>query len=279
MSIQDEIVACMAIHGGDVLTQEIQTAHRLRLAEFWGISSGDRILEIGCGQGDTTAVLAYMAGENGYVHAIDQASPDYGAPLTLGQAAAHLQQSPLGGRIHFEFGKDLLSPEVDYPEHTYDLVVLSHCSWYFQSSQQLAAVLQKARRWGKKLCFAEWDTRITDTAQLPHLLAALIQAQIEAFKQGSSSNIRTLFVPADLRDLIAQAGWTVTAEDTIHSPLLQDGRWEVGFTLQESLQETAEAPGIPPKLTELVQSQIRLLQEISTVPNVPPMPTFLLVAE
>jgi SAM-dependent methyltransferase len=279
MSIQDEIVACMAINGRDVLTQEIQTAHRLRLAEFWDIKPGDRILEIGCGQGDTTAVLAYLAGENGYVHAIDQASPDYGSPLTLGQAAAHLQQSKLGGRIRFEFGKDLLSPDADYPEHTYDIVVLSHCSWYFQSAGQLAAVLQKARRWGKKLCFAEWDTRITDTSQLPHVLAALIQAQIEAFKPDSNSNIRTLFTPADIRTLIAQAGWTVTAEDTIHSPLLQDGRWEVGFTLNESMQETAEVPGIPSKLTRLVQSQIRLLQEIATVESTPPMPTLLLVAE
>jgi len=279
MSILNEIVACMAINGEDVLTQEIQTAHRLRLAEFWGITPGDRILEIGCGQGDTTAVLAYLTGADGYVHAIDQAFPDYGAPLTLGQAAAHLQQSPLGGRIHFEFGKDLSSAEADDPEHRYDIIVLSHCSWYFQSSEQLAAVLQKVRKWGKKLCFAEWDTRITDASQLPHALAAFIQAQIEAFKEGSNSNIRTLFTPADLRDLIRQAGWTITAEDSIHSPLLQDGRWEVGFTLHESMQEAADVPGIPSRLTKLVQSQIRLLQEISTLQSIPPMPTLLLVAE
>ncbi len=51
--------------------QNIQTAHRLKLAEFWEINAGARILEIGCGQGDTTAVLAYMVGEEGFVHGVD----------------------------------------------------------------------------------------------------------------------------------------------------------------------------------------------------------------
>ncbi|MBB2480858.1 hypothetical protein H5P36_11700 [Bacillus sp. APMAM] len=45
-----------------------------------------RILEIGCGQGDTTAALADAVGVNGNVVAMDVASPDCGAPLTLGQA-------------------------------------------------------------------------------------------------------------------------------------------------------------------------------------------------
>jgi len=37
--------------------QRTQTDHRLKLVQFWGIKEGSRVLEIGCGQGDTTAIL------------------------------------------------------------------------------------------------------------------------------------------------------------------------------------------------------------------------------
>ncbi|WP_158095089.1 hypothetical protein [Gottfriedia luciferensis] len=46
---------------------------------------------------------------------------------------------------------------------------------------------------------AEWDTRISSIEQYPHLLAILIQAQYESFKQNSESNIRTLFTPNDIK--------------------------------------------------------------------------------
>lgn len=56
-----------------------QAQHRIALAEFWDISPGESVLEIGCGQGDCTAVLATAVGESGHVTAIDPADLDYGA--------------------------------------------------------------------------------------------------------------------------------------------------------------------------------------------------------
>jgi ubiquinone/menaquinone biosynthesis C-methylase UbiE len=45
--------------------------HRLAIVSFWAIAPGSRVLELGCGQGDTTIALA---------HAVDPGSPDYGTP-------------------------------------------------------------------------------------------------------------------------------------------------------------------------------------------------------
>lgn len=55
-----------------------QLDHRLGLVSFWGITPGSRVLEIGCGQGDCTVVLADAVGEAGHVDALDPGSPDYG---------------------------------------------------------------------------------------------------------------------------------------------------------------------------------------------------------
>ncbi|MGF9976340.1 class I SAM-dependent methyltransferase [Viridibacillus arvi] len=275
--IIEEIVDCMAIYGNDSTIQKIQTAHRLKLAQFWSIKKGMRVLEIGCGQGDTTAVLAHLVGEEGFVHGIDVAAADYGSPITLGEATRHLKASKLGAQIQINLATDVIADEIDFPEQSFDIVVLSHCSWYFQSAEQLAAVLKKARKWGKTLCFAEWDARVTNIEQYPHFLAVLIQAQYEVFKETSISNIRTLFIAEDIKKIIQQTGWKIQKENIIYSPELQDGEWEVDFTIQDYASELMAVDYIPEKLVLLLQSEILILKEAIQKNAIKSMSTYVLI--
>ena len=55
-----------------------QILHRIELIKFWDIAKGENVLEIGCGQGDTTVCLAAAVGEEGKVTAVDPGSLDYG---------------------------------------------------------------------------------------------------------------------------------------------------------------------------------------------------------
>ena len=55
-----------------------QERHRRKLVQLWEITPGSRVLEIGCGQGDCTVVLAEAVGENGHVDAVDPGAHDYG---------------------------------------------------------------------------------------------------------------------------------------------------------------------------------------------------------
>ncbi|TWT01572.1 class I SAM-dependent methyltransferase [Planomicrobium sp. CPCC 101079] len=275
----DEITACMAIAGGDSSIQKIQTAHRLKLAEFWEIKAGDKILEIGCGQGDTTAVLAHLAGEAGRVHGIDIAPADYGMPITLGDAIGKLKQSRLGERIRVDFETDILSEKIEFREKEFDAIVLSHSSWYMQSADELEAVLKKLRGWGKKLCFAEWDMRVSRIDQYPHFLSVLIQAQYEAFKETSESNVRTLFTPDSLRPIAKQAGWTITAEESIDSPDLQDGEWEVQQLLADFEAKTEAFGRMPVKLKGLIESEMGLLKHALTSGPIKPLAAFAFIGE
>lgn len=70
-----------ADHSPDI--QLSQTRHRAALVASWHITPGSTVLELGCGQGDMTAVLAEAVGPNGRVVAIDVADPSYGTPVTL----------------------------------------------------------------------------------------------------------------------------------------------------------------------------------------------------
>ena len=55
-----------------------QLAHRQELISYWDVQPGSKVLEIGCGQGDTTVALADAVGEEGSVVALDPGRPDYG---------------------------------------------------------------------------------------------------------------------------------------------------------------------------------------------------------
>lgn len=58
--------------------QHGQTAHRLQLLQHWDIQLGSDVIELGCGQGDCTTVLAHAVGEQGTVVAVDPAELSYG---------------------------------------------------------------------------------------------------------------------------------------------------------------------------------------------------------
>lgn len=274
--ILDSIVDCML---GDANIQKIQTEHRLKLTEFWGIKEGDRVLEIGCGQGDTTAVLAHLVGETGFVHGIDIASPDYGAPATLGESADYLKKSKLGNWMKIEFEVDVLSPDVDFPEKAFDVIVISHCSWYFKSFEEITDVLKKMKKWGRRLCYAEWDAEIKTIEQYPHFLAIQIQAQYECFKETSLSNVRTLVTPTDIRRIAVNAGWDIVNEKSIDSPELQDAKWEIDHTLSEYPDELARNEQLPSKLKSLIKSQVSLLEASLKQTEVKPLSTYAFTAE
>ncbi|MET3193888.1 SAM-dependent methyltransferase [Bacillus sp. OAE603] len=275
----DSVVKCMTSNNDMSYIQSIQTEHRFKLVEFWNIKEGSKVLEIGCGQGDTTAVLAYTVGENGIVHGIDSGSRDYGSPSTLGEAADHLLNSSIGKQIKMDFEVDLLSPQFDLPTKAFDYIVLSHCSWYLSSTDELNEILIKIKKWGKILCFAEWDTRISEIEQYPHLLSILIQAQYESFKQNSESNIRTLFTPNDLKAITESAGWSVIDEITINSPDLQDGKWEVYKTIEDIDVELSKINDMPTKFKGLIQSEMKMLEESIKTNGIKPLSIFAFVAE
>lgn len=271
----EDLLAQMGLNPAQCAPQRSQTAHRLRLIDFWAIPPGSRVLEIGCGQGDATAALAYAVGEEGFVHGVDIAPADYGTPETLGEARDRLLASPLGGRLRIDLATDVTADGFD-PAGPYDYVVLSHCSWYFASPDMLRALLTRARQLASNLCFAEWDIRMQQPEQLAHFYAANIQAICSCYLPAHDGNIRTLLSPADISCIVLDSGWMIQREDTFCSPDLLDGYWEVEMTGTEYPQLIRAAEGMPDKLRALLLSQIKTMH--ASTQAMLPLNTFVLAA-
>jgi SAM-dependent methyltransferase len=234
-------------------------------------------LEIGCGQGDTTAVLANMVGAQGRIVAVDLADPSYGAPSTLGQAARKITASPLGDRIEYHFNFDVLAAENAFPEDAFDAIVLAHCTWYFDSLDRLREVLTRIRPWSRRLCLSEWDLMPRSIDQLGHLLAVLIQGQVEAHKAFSLANVRSPYSREALGLILQESGWSVESETRVDASDLQDADWEIASCLADSLRE-AEELFLAPKLQALIASQIDVLRRLAADGPSHPLPSYALVA-
>lgn len=254
-------------HGdGDVASQ---VEHRLALARAWSVRDGDRILEIGCGQGETTVILATLVGSSGHVVAVDTSPDAYGKP-PLRDAHAFIKAQPFGQRVDFLTATNVLDGFTGFAPGEFDLAILSHSPWYMGSLTELRALLDLCRVWSKRLGYAEWDMRPQRITQMPHMLAALLQGYVQALhieQKGHplwTGNIRTIILAGDARRAAIEAGWRVVSEG-VHDTSAPLSYCQAEIEKALSMADwAAAAPEIPSWTRDMVNTQRRLLAEIST---------------
>lgn len=259
---------------GEVMRGEIE--HRLGIIDFWKIHYGAKILEIGCGQGETTAALAYTVGDTGFVYGIDLADESYGVPETLGEARDRLMTSPLGERINMDFGINILRGDFGFDPNSFDFVILSHCLWYLTSQEELHNILYKIRPWAKRLCIAEWDPRITSFAQYGHFMSAEIQAVCESYHLSDHFNIRTMFYPKEIENAVGSCGWDITSTGRVESADVHEPFWEADILKEIFPPKIIAQKNMPSKLKRLLLSQINALPDADAAQA---MDVFALTAE
>jgi SAM-dependent methyltransferase len=265
-----DLASAMAATAADPDTQLSQTRHRMSLVDGWGIPAGASVLELGCGQGDTTAALAAAVGPAGRVVAVDPAGPDYGSPVTLGESAEFLRASAVGDRIDFRLGFDVLDQADHFADDAFDYVVLAHCSWYFESFARLRDTLGVVRSWAPALCFAEWEPRPTDVRQLPHLLAVLLQGHAHASGIATGGNVRMPFSREALSRVLAETGWRTVRQRAVDTAGLADADWEIDACLR--LAPLLEAAG------EFPRSQLDVLRSVAAVAGNRALPAYQVLA-
>ena len=265
MRLSPEIRYCLEAVYDDIAYGDEETArqlrHRLALVELWGIEGDNRVLEVGCGQGETTVALASVAGASGHILGIDKESAAYGRPVSIGEAHSYIKSSLIGDRIEFRLSVNLLDTQLNFPENAFDIAVFSHSSWYMDSPEELGHLFARVRPWSKHLGYAEWDLRLQSLNQTPHLCAALLQAHIHSVTpQDSTANIRALILPEDARQLAQRAGWTILQEKVIETstPLGYGRSWEIQKALDMAEQWIASND---PSASEPIQTNLLVEKE------------------
>ncbi|SPO31792.1 uncharacterized protein UTRI_06494_B [Ustilago trichophora] len=269
--------------------QSIQTSHRLDILYAWltgadpttsssssehveadySLLSGN-VMDLGCGQGDQTGALAALLAAHpdrfnkdartAKVVGVDPAPPTYGSPYTLQQAQEHLSSSTALSN-HLEFLLGNTGPEA-LKMQTFNTVVLSHSSWYFPSAQILNHTLRAIKKAGvKHLLLAEWAMTASHPNAVPHLLAALLQAQSPI----EGGNVQTPLSAEQLKQVALDAGWKVHRELAfLPAEKLHDGAWEIDIAREAADQALKLDTGrdrIAQKLVRSVQATRYALDE------------------
>ncbi|KAK3490022.1 hypothetical protein B0T13DRAFT_519574 [Neurospora crassa] len=178
------------------LVQIPRFRQRLSILSQWSIPPGSRVLDIGCGQGDSSLVLAMELGPTCHVTGIDTAPPDYGTPLNISESQEKILQSALGGRLSFYNQVDAAtffnstSTSTTASDKTFDVATACHSLFYFPSSASVISLFQELAAANiRKVYVAEYDSKHTSfpVTQTPHILAAKAQALYFAYKADADS--------------------------------------------------------------------------------------------
>lgn len=217
--------------------------HRQRLLRSWGISHGATILEIGCGQGDCTVVLADAVGDGGLVVGIDPAPDDYGIP-SLGRAHKHVKASVVGKQIQF-----IRSDAVSYLTSPtgvtrFDFIVLCHCIWYLSEPSKLAEIFDLARSHARTqtILLAEFGMAASVPAAVPHVLVACAVNALESVLTTETlRNMHCVTTPRQIADAAERGGWIVKEEDLLVPEAEQRDGWrEVVMVLEKPHRQVYE---------------------------------------
>ncbi|EHK22051.1 uncharacterized protein TRIVIDRAFT_151270 [Trichoderma virens Gv29-8] len=235
-------IAAYSVHSLECLESEItKVEHRLDLINYWKIEPGSRVLEIGCGAGTCTSVLAVAVGPDGHVDGVDPGSPDYGAPITLAQGQTYISNSVVGDRITWRNAEptEFLKKNKDL---NWDYVVMAECIWYYSYPNDLVKMLQALRERVTSFLVAEWALKATEPLAVPHLLAAITRASLEAHNPNSYHNIRCMLTPTNIKDIATATGWSFKEETTIvPNERHLDGYMEVQMIKMKEFDEDVDS--------------------------------------
>jgi SAM-dependent methyltransferase len=233
-----------------------QASHRIKLINVFNIQPGSRVLEIGCGQGNCTTVLASAVGGGGHVDAVDPAPLDYGSPYTLKQAQEYITSTEIGSIITWHKSDPLeFLDKAKKQGKTWDVAVFVHSIWYFDTPHVLPDIMKALQGRVPTICVAEYALSATQPEAQPHVLAAVACGFMESFGSRSSGNIQTPLDPVSIQTKASSTGWNMGKETYIvPDESLDDGRWEVGSIIAPTcLADFVEKTGCDQRTSTALQ--------------------------
>jgi SAM-dependent methyltransferase len=184
------------------------------------LRGGERVLDVGCGCGETSLALAQAVGERGSVTGIDVSRP------MLARAAERSERAGLSQRISFRQA-DAQSAELG--ESAYDAVYSRFGVMFFAGPLEAFANLARAARRGARLGFVCWQSRHGNAWLSEPARAAAAYLELGARAEDDAPGPFGLASEQRTRALLREAGWRDVELHALRDPV------RVGDTIDGAL--------------------------------------------
>jgi SAM-dependent methyltransferase len=174
-----------------------------RLFDAAGIVAGDRVLDVGCGCGETSIIAARSAGPTGRVLGLDLSEPMLAVARGLRSAAGlpNVEFAAADAQIH------------PLPADSFDVVLSSFGVMFFDDPVAAFTNLFRALRPAGRLAFLCWQSGDRNE------LFGLPQRALTAHDAAGTAVDWGLFAdPAGIVDLVASAGGTDVRIEPVEAP-------------------------------------------------------------
>jgi SAM-dependent methyltransferase len=220
------------------ITQQIRPFGLHALARA-AVAPGSRVLDVGCGSGETTRALARLAGPTGAVTGLDISTP------LLALARSHAAREGLDN-VRFELADAQLAP---LPEGAFDLLFSRFGVMFFADPVAAFQNLHRALRPGGRACFVCWRGPEHNPWLSVPFMAAALHVQLAPPVPGAPGPL-AFADPERLRGILGAAGFTEVALDVVAETVSIGGPGEleaaIDFMMRigptASALRTVEAP-------------------------------------
>ena len=210
-----------------------------------GPRPGERILDIGCGAGATTAALAAMVGSSGAVTGVDVSKPLLEAAVRRGSAARFVEAD---------------AQTADLGAGAFDALFSRFGVMFFEDPAAAFTNLRRALKPGGRLAFVCWRG-LADNAWMREPIMAAIPLlpplpQADPLAPGPFA----FADPERVRGILGEAGFTAVAIDAFDTLLATGGDLDAAVTMALKVgplgRALADNPGNTGKVVEAVRAAL-----------------------
>ncbi|MGI9590766.1 MAG: class I SAM-dependent methyltransferase [Myxococcota bacterium] len=188
--------------------------------------AGERVLDVGCGCGQTTLQLSERVGEGGSVLGVDLSMP------MLERARERAAQTGVA-QVRFEQGDAQIFP---FEPGSFDLVFSRFGVMFFAEPPEAFAALLRATRSGGRIAFLCWrGAELNPFMSVPYLAVAKHVELPPPPPPGTPGPLS--FADEDrVRDILGSAGWSQVTFETWQREFLVGGRGNLDDAVDFSLR-------------------------------------------
>jgi SAM-dependent methyltransferase len=231
----------------DLLDAEI-APHNERFRAAAAIQPGERVLDIGCGTGQSTIEAARAAGPDGSVLGVDLSEPmlEFARERAAREGLGHVAFAAVDAQVH------------QFPAERFDVCISRFGTMFFTDPDTAFGTFAQALRPGGRLVLLVWRT-VDHNPWSTEVQEALQPGVPPSWQPGG--NPFSLGDPAAVERLLTSAGFTDVAFEDVHEPISYGPDVPTALALLEGFAavrqvleglDAAETDAAKQRLTELL---------------------------